>query len=185
MRDRAVTLSEAQIQRYSRQILLREVGGIGQVRLLSAGVELRGTGAFLEIAASYLAAGGCPVRWNGTWVEGFDPEAARDAPVRLVVGAEGPSSAAVAQVRVGWTDGAPLLAYRAADGCDLCFTRLGEGGAAASESTPPTGLLGTLAALIGQALLLGRLVGVGAVRVEADGTVSPVVVARGEGCTHG
>ncbi len=54
-------LTEAEIQRYSRQILLREVGGAGQERLLASGVRLEGEGAALLTAAAYVGAGGSRV----------------------------------------------------------------------------------------------------------------------------
>jgi molybdopterin/thiamine biosynthesis adenylyltransferase len=53
-----LSLTETQIERYSRHILLKEVGGIGQERLLSASAHVLGTGIAAEEAAVYLAAGG-------------------------------------------------------------------------------------------------------------------------------
>jgi hypothetical protein len=47
-------LTEAQILRYSRQILLREVGGAGQEKLLATPVQATG------VTADLLAAGGSP-----------------------------------------------------------------------------------------------------------------------------
>jgi adenylyltransferase/sulfurtransferase len=51
-------LDDVQIERYSRQIILREVGGIGQEKLLAAHVQVAGVGAMAEWAARYLAAAG-------------------------------------------------------------------------------------------------------------------------------
>ena len=51
-------LTEDQIERYSRQIVLKEVGGIGQKKLLSSKVSLIGLGALGSSAAYYLAAAG-------------------------------------------------------------------------------------------------------------------------------
>jgi adenylyltransferase/sulfurtransferase len=51
-------LSDAQIERYSRQIILRELGGLGQERLLAAACYLTGGGPALSAASSYLAAAG-------------------------------------------------------------------------------------------------------------------------------
>ncbi len=53
-----VPLTEEQIRRYSRQILLPEVGGRGQRRLLAARVWLAGSGGIAEFAGLYLAAAG-------------------------------------------------------------------------------------------------------------------------------
>lgn len=51
-------LREDQIERYARHILLREVGGIGQERLLASEVEIRGLGAAGGWAAAFLALAG-------------------------------------------------------------------------------------------------------------------------------
>jgi molybdopterin/thiamine biosynthesis adenylyltransferase len=51
-------LSDTQIERYSRQILLPQVGGRGQIALLSATVTVYGSQALATTAALYLAAAG-------------------------------------------------------------------------------------------------------------------------------
>jgi len=51
-------LTDSQIERYSRQILLRELGGEGQGRILAARVLVAGDGPAMSIAALYLAAAG-------------------------------------------------------------------------------------------------------------------------------
>jgi len=53
-----VSLTDEQVERYSRQIILREIGGIGQRRLLASRCLLRGTGPALACAATYLAGAG-------------------------------------------------------------------------------------------------------------------------------
>jgi hypothetical protein len=53
-----VRLSDAQIELYSRQIILREIGGTGQSKLLAARCLVRGSGAAAEMALSYLAGAG-------------------------------------------------------------------------------------------------------------------------------
>ena len=50
--------TEEELQRYSRQIVLREIGGIGQERLLAAKVALVGIGGIGAPAAMFLAAAG-------------------------------------------------------------------------------------------------------------------------------
>ncbi|MBI4289621.1 MAG: molybdopterin-synthase adenylyltransferase MoeB [Chloroflexi bacterium] len=54
----AVTLSETQIERYSRHILLKQVGGKGQKKILESSVLLVGAGGLGSPAALYLAAAG-------------------------------------------------------------------------------------------------------------------------------
>jgi adenylyltransferase/sulfurtransferase len=51
-------LTESQIERYSRQILLKDVGGSGQEKILSSKVLIIGTGGLGAPAALYLAASG-------------------------------------------------------------------------------------------------------------------------------
>jgi len=51
-------LSDDQIELYSRQIILRELGGTGQLRLLGARCLALGSGPAASAALTYLAAGG-------------------------------------------------------------------------------------------------------------------------------
>ncbi len=53
-----MSLTETQIQRYARHVLLAEVGGAGQTRLLAAAAHVQGDGRAAEEAALYLAAAG-------------------------------------------------------------------------------------------------------------------------------
>ncbi len=53
-----MTLSDAQLERYARHIILKEIGGAGQARLLSAHVVLVGAGGIGSPAIQYLAAAG-------------------------------------------------------------------------------------------------------------------------------
>lgn len=53
-----MNLTEAQINRYSRQIVLKEIGGIGQKKLLNSTISLVGLGALGSPAAYYLVAAG-------------------------------------------------------------------------------------------------------------------------------
>lgn len=51
-------LTDEQVDRYSRQIILPEVGGLGQEKLLAACVWVSGSGAVAAWASRYLAAAG-------------------------------------------------------------------------------------------------------------------------------
>jgi adenylyltransferase/sulfurtransferase len=53
-----VNLSDAQLERYARHIILKEIGGAGQARLLSAHVALVGAGGIGSPAIQYLAGAG-------------------------------------------------------------------------------------------------------------------------------
>ena len=53
-----MTLTDAQLDRYARHIVLREIGGAGQQALLSAHVALIGAGGIGSPALQYLAAAG-------------------------------------------------------------------------------------------------------------------------------
>ena len=64
-------MREDQIVRYGRQILLRELGGRGQERLLASSVRVRGAGPAIDDAIAYLLAGGTSVDLAGTSPGGF------------------------------------------------------------------------------------------------------------------
>lgn len=53
-----MTLTDAQLDRYARHIVLREIGGAGQQALLSAHVTMIGTGGIGSPTLQYLAAAG-------------------------------------------------------------------------------------------------------------------------------
>lgn len=53
-----MTLTDAQLDRYARHIVLKEIGGAGQSRLLSAHVAIIGAGGIGSPAIQYLAAAG-------------------------------------------------------------------------------------------------------------------------------
>ena len=125
-----MTLSDKQIERYSRQIIVAEAGGIGQERLLAARVALVGDADELEPVLTYLAAAGvgridlriadkdASARMVARY-RNLNPDAriasaeARAADTTLIVAVAG-SSSAIEQVaefcRESWT--APLIFVR-------------------------------------------------------------------------
>ena len=58
MTPSAPVLSDEQLERYARHIVLKEIGGVGQARLLSADVAVIGAGGIGSPAILYLAAAG-------------------------------------------------------------------------------------------------------------------------------
>lgn len=119
-------LSEAQIQRFSRQILLREVGGVGQERLLVTPVRVTGQSAAFEVARRTLLAGGSPLS---------------DVAL-LVIGEKGPHADVV------------IFGSTVAAGCRACLAELTS---TPSPQRPELAvMLGSLAALTAQRLVLGR-----------------------------
>ncbi|MEN9796925.1 MAG: hypothetical protein RL653_621 [Pseudomonadota bacterium] len=85
-------LRDDQVLRYSRQLLLREVGGAGQQAWLDAGIRVAGGGRALEVAVAYLAGAGlrvdapqafwsaCTGWLHGTTLADLNPDASRDEP---------------------------------------------------------------------------------------------------------
>jgi molybdopterin-synthase adenylyltransferase len=175
-----VALREDQILRYSRQILLKDVGGRGQEALLERGARLEGSGPAGLTAAAYLAAGGTPV-------EGSDTRLSRSAmgflvaeqdiglPVRQVLDRAlpevNPDAASpreggrIAELPASWSGDAPWVAlggdgtraavvFRGSQGCVWCF-----GETVRTLGAPPAGVLGValgaLGALVFQRLRLG------------------------------
>jgi hypothetical protein len=88
-----VTLADELVERYSRQILLPEVGGRGQERLCATRVEVAGQGDAADVAADLLAAAGVqverPTGRAGDLVIAFDER-------RAIVARSGATSATVA-----------------------------------------------------------------------------------------
>lgn len=155
-----MALTEAQIQRYGRQILLREVGGKGQARLLERPVRVEGRNPATDVAVAYLAAGGTPVDCRdgapldgflaGAALEAFNPDAASAAPVFAVLAAAGVTPSSPLAVVVGG-DGLVVA------GPGACADCLAASAATLATAVTPADavLLGSLAALALQRLALG------------------------------
>ncbi|MCE9670299.1 ThiF family adenylyltransferase [Myxococcus stipitatus] len=204
-----MALREDQILRYSRQILLKDVGGRGQEALLSAGARVDATGAAGMTAAAYLAGGGTPVSGMGTltlgpWAPGF-LVAARDVgqPVTTTLAREVPAlnpdaaptgrgEGLVAELPTAWSGEAPWVAlcgdgmragvvYRGPEGCLWCF-----GETVRHLDSPPDGALGVavgaLGALVFQRLRLGLGPSLGGVWLMAPGALEDMALRRCNRC---
>lgn len=203
-----MALSEEQILRYSRQILLREVGGKGQEKLLAGGVWLEAAGPAGLTAAAYVAAAGTAV------TAGAEPLAPGAEGFLVAAGAVGrPASEVLARVLpdvnadavpprgtgllaelpTSWDGEGPWVAlggdgtrgvivYRGPGGCAGCFEAT-----TAGLGAPPSGALGVglgaLGALVLQRLLIGLGPELGACGWEAPGVLSDVGVRRCGRCS--
>jgi hypothetical protein len=147
-----VGLSEADIRRYARQILLTPVGGTGQERLLARGTLVIGHGRALEVARTYLSAGGTPTEGGegrlGACSERFE--------------GEGP------WVALGQRGTQPVVAFRGTGGCPQCFAATMKG-CADPVDTASSIFQGTVAALCFQRLVLGLGAEMGLVTLDETG----------------
>jgi molybdopterin-synthase adenylyltransferase len=198
-----MALTEQQIVRYSRQILLKAVGGQGQEKLCADGAAITGKGSAQATAAAYLAAGGSPLSLSGrpaiAGEEGFLLDAAdlgtgfrasawpsiTDANADLGKGehqgtlGELPASfgGPPPWVALGWEGRRGTVMFRTENGCAACFVetagRLSNGPSEASSV-----LLGALAALAFQRVSLGRSADLGGLTIDEDGTISPMAIVR-------
>jgi molybdopterin-synthase adenylyltransferase len=144
-----VALREDQVQRYSRQILLREVGGRGQTKLLATPVKVLGSGPALDVAVSYLAAGGAPLELDGAPRSGFsldalNPDLEPKTAAQLVLTDLAHATSSPAQVVLGGG-----VAWRTEAGCERCWHLA----LAELEGSSPAVATGSLASLITQRLV--------------------------------
>lgn len=197
-------LSEPQVVRYSRQILLREVGGKGQERLLSVGALATGAGSAQAVGLSCLAAGGTSVRVRDRASEpgevGYLLSAGEvGKPMAAALGAAlldanpdagspPPSWGRFAElpasfsgdapwVALGWRGEEGVAVYRSEAGCQECF-QLTALELSKGPAGPVSVLLGSLGALLFQRLVLGLGEELGAVRVSAAGELAPYLLTR-------
>ncbi len=176
-----MALREDQVQRYSRAILLRGVGGAGQKALLETGARLWAGGPALLAAAAYLGAGGTPVEGppgllapgdEGFLVEASDigqpaaPTLRRalrqlnedagngtEAFGSLVALPQG-SGSPRPLVALGRRGGCTVLLGAGKDACGDCLAELCQG-TEAPGAGPDAVQAGALAALLFQRLVLG------------------------------
>jgi hypothetical protein len=149
-----VTLTDEQIERWSRQILLPEVGGHGQLRLLAARVAIAGDGPVASWTADLLRRAGVTV------------EAGVDADLLVDLESDGTTLAQRALAR-----GIPLVRGRLGASGGTIDTLVGRPcGLCAPADAQPTGVADDALAAVTQAL--GSLVASEVLRVlllGADG----------------
>ncbi len=199
-------LTEQQIHRYSRQILVTEVGGVGQLRFLAGGVSVATGGAAVQAGAAYLAAYGVAISAEGAVQRGEEgfllstseigiPLAAamQDALRDLNPDAVGPRGtgclAAIPSafsgpgpwVAIGGSKKQGAILYRSKQGCEDCFRE-----SAAVLGEPPGGassiLLGALSALVYQRLCLALGSKLGGLWVDEAGRLGPMEIRRCPRC---
>jgi molybdopterin-synthase adenylyltransferase len=148
-------MRDDQVQRFSRQILLKELGGVGQARLLSTSIRVIGAGEPLDVAAAYLIAGGSAVLLDrASPATGFLAGYPMDSPLASepwleLSSVEGETHAPRAVV-VG-----KGVAFKTPEACPACWKALAKT-LAPFDVGPSLGLaLGALAALTVQRLILG------------------------------
>ncbi len=203
-----MALREEQVQRYSRVILLRGLGGAGQQALLDTGARLYSGGPALLTAAAYLAAGGTPVEGppgllasgdEGFLIEAQDIGQVAGPTLRRAMAQLNPDAVheptsfgtlvALPEVRDGPR---PLVALGRQDGClvlwgadaQACGGCLGEVLRVMEAPTAGPAALqaGALAALLFQRLVLGLAPGLSGISVGPGGAMEMLLAPR---CRHG
>ena len=177
-------LTEAQIQRYARQLLLRDVGERGQEALGAIEVDLSLGGAVAAAAAAYLRAGGTEVHLasprGAPWAP--TPPLLEPAPprARLHVVAV-PGAPERAGVVVGSAGGGQVLWSIADDGCRACLRRV-TGTLVPPDVPEPTSVqAGSLLALLVQRRALGLAAALEGLELSRTGVLSALTA---ETCTH-
>lgn len=147
-----MTLSDAQLSRYARHIVLREIGGHGQTRLLGATAAIIGAGGIGSPAIQYLAAAGVgrlividddavdlSNLQRQTLFGSDDVGTAKVVAAREAVGRINPDVTVEAlQQRIDSKNAATMLAGADVilDGCDNFATRLAVADAALAAQVP-------------------------------------------------
>lgn len=177
-----MALSDREIERYSRQIILPEIGGRGQERLLAAVVAVAGAGPLAATAARYLVGAGVgELRLESTdgqrlarELRALNPDVTVrtggvDATATVALAADLAVEALDEHTRQTRALGVPMVAAAArgaegwivaGGGCASCAARAARwtGPADAAEPLAPiaTGVLGSLLALAVLELVLGH-----------------------------
>lgn len=176
-------LNEPQIQRYARQVLLRDVGERGQEALGAIEVELALGGAVAAAAAAYLRAGGTEVHAGpggaGPWAP-MEPLLGAPPASRLrVLGA--PGAPQRSGVVVGSAAGTHVLWSVAGDACRACLARVTAALAPPDVPEPASVQVGSVLALLVQRRALGLAPALEGLQLSPAGVLSTL---GAEPCTH-
>lgn len=176
-------LSEPQIQRYARQVLLRDVGEKGQEALGAVRVELALQGAVAATAAAYLRAGGteahlassAPAVWAPT------PPLLDSVPVLRLEVVSAPGVPRTAGVVLGSRAGAHVLWSTSEEGCRACLRNAIQLLAPPDVREPASVQVGSVVALLVQRSALGLASAIEGLEVSPAGALSALVTPA---CTH-
>jgi proteasome lid subunit RPN8/RPN11 len=176
-------LTEPQIQRYARQLLLRDLGEKGQESLGAVQVHLALGGSLAGAAAAYLRAGGTEVEGASTpagpWAS--TPPLVSAPPARRLGVLAAPAAPERSCVVVGAAAGAQVLWSIAEEGCHDCLG-LAIRDLAPPEVQGPRGIqLGTLLAFLVQRRALGLASPLEGIRISREGVLSTLPAPD---CTH-
>ena len=174
-------LTEPQIQRYARQLLLRDVGERGQEALGAVLVELALPDEVAATAAAYLRAGGTevqgPAMSDAPWAR--TPPLLEASPQRRLHVVAAPTVPEQAAVVVGSDAGRAVLWSLGETGCRVC---LGDG--VRGLGPPEVGAavqIGSLVALLVQRRALGLASPLEALELSDDGAISTLAARP---CPH-
>jgi [CysO sulfur-carrier protein]-S-L-cysteine hydrolase len=175
-------LSEPQIQRYARQLLLRDVGERGQEALGAVRVLLGLDGEVASTAAAYLRAGGTEVEppsvTGAVWAD--TPPLLGASPLRPLTVWASPALPEREGIVVGARAGAQVLWSLGEGGCAACL-RDATRGLGPPDRGPAGVQVGTLVALLAQRRALGIAAPLEGLEVSAAGTIS---ARAAPACTH-
>lgn len=173
-----MTLVPDDIVRYSRQILLKEVGGQGQEALLRAHIDVEGSSQTFLAAAAYLTAGGSQVA-NLTadrsfGFGGFEEIPPSSAPPCFMGTLSGPflENTSKFQVVVGTSEGIFVVVYATAMACRECLEATVAPLAEVKEGVEQV-FQGALAALVCQRIILGLSEELGALSFSWEDGLKP------------
>jgi proteasome lid subunit RPN8/RPN11 len=176
-------LSEPQIQRYARQLLLRDVGEQGQEALGDLRIDLALSGPVAAAAAAYLRAGGTEVHPAetpaGAWAP--TPPLLESEPRGRLEVVAAPGSLEQAGIVVGASAGAQLFWSLGRDGCRGCLRQLTQGLGPPDFPAWGSVQLGSLLALLVQRRALGIASALEGLEVSPSGVLSTLTAPA---CVH-